>query len=178
LGALVGSVILVIFPEAHVDVRIAALIGMAAIFAGASRALLTSIIFAFEVTLEPLSLLPLVAGCTTSYLVSSLFMKQSIMTEKIARRGIHVPNEYSADFLASMKIKNHASDNVVWLKADDSIGQIRDWLVSGKHGSKHQGFPVLDQNQRLVGVVTRRDVFEYKASRHLFSLILNFQYSP
>ena len=76
-----------------------ALVGMAAIFAGASRALLASVVFAFETTLQPLGLLPLLGGCTAAYLVSCLLMQHTIMTEKIARRGVRVPAEYSADFL-------------------------------------------------------------------------------
>ena len=60
---------------------------MAAIFAGASHALLASVVFAFETTRQPLGLLPLLGGCTAAYLVSLLLMRHSIMTEKLARRG-------------------------------------------------------------------------------------------
>lgn len=173
LGGMLGSLILLLFPEANLDVRIASLVGMAAIFAGASRALFTSIVFAFETTLEPLSILPLIAGCTTSYLVSSFFMKQSIMTEKISRRGVEVPSEYSADFLTLIKVKNHATSGAVSLRADDSIETSRNWLRSGKRGSNHQGFPVIDRDNRLMGVITRRDLFDYQhdASKPISLLI-------
>ena len=57
-------------PGAGVDVRVAALVGMAAMFAGASRALLASVVFAFETTRQPMGLLPLLGGCTAAYLVS------------------------------------------------------------------------------------------------------------
>jgi CIC family chloride channel protein len=89
LGAALGSVF-------GMDTRLAALVGMAALFAGSSRALFASVIFAFEATRQSLTLLPIFAGCTSSYLVSALLMKNSIMTEKIARRGVHVPVEYGA----------------------------------------------------------------------------------
>lgn len=79
-----------------VDPRVAGLVGMAAMFAGASRAFLASLVFAYESTHQQAALLPLLAGCTSAYLVSSLVMKNTIMTEKIVRRGIHVPSEYSA----------------------------------------------------------------------------------
>ena len=49
-------------PGLGVDARIAALVGMAAIFAGASRALLASVVFAFETTRQPIGLLPLLGG--------------------------------------------------------------------------------------------------------------------
>jgi CIC family chloride channel protein len=95
-GAALGSAFAWLFPAAGVDVKVAALVGMAATFAGASRALLASIIFAFETTRQPAGLLPLLGGCTVAYLVSALLMRNTIMTERLARRGHHVPTEYSA----------------------------------------------------------------------------------
>ncbi len=77
------------------DSRVAALVGMAAIFAGSSRAFLTSLVFAYEATHQQAALLPLLAGCAAAYLISSLLMRNTIMTEKIVRRGIAVPAEYA-----------------------------------------------------------------------------------
>jgi CIC family chloride channel protein len=96
VGASIGAAAMVIWPGAQTDVRLAALIGMAATFAGASRALLTSVIFAYETTKQPESLLPLLGACSIAYLVSTLMMKNTIMTEKLVRRGHHVPMEYDA----------------------------------------------------------------------------------
>lgn len=95
-GVLIGSAMAHFAPGISIDLRIAALVGMAGCFAGASRALFTSIIFAFETTRQPNSLGPLLVGCTLSYVVSSLLMKHTIMTEKLARRGHHVPTKYAA----------------------------------------------------------------------------------
>ncbi|HET6881215.1 MAG TPA: chloride channel protein [Pirellulales bacterium] len=158
LGAVVGTASAWLLPEAGVDVRIAAMVGMAALFAGASRALLTSAVFAFETTLQPLGLLPLLAGCAASYLVSSLVMRNSIMTEKIARRGISPPAEYVADLLEQVTVRQVCSQTVVSLKADDTLSAVRQWLASGSAGTTHQGFPVIDERETLVGVVTRRDL--------------------
>jgi H+/Cl- antiporter ClcA len=95
-GALGGvcGLALAAWPPLHVDPNMAALIGMAALFAGASRALMTSAVFVFETTMQPHALLPLLAACTTAYLVSGLMMRHTIMTEKIARRGVHVPTDF------------------------------------------------------------------------------------
>src|SRR5205814_3900450 len=111
IGALLGLGAQAILPHAHVSVGIAALVGMAAIFAGASRALLASAVFAFETTLQPLGLLPLLGGCTAAYLVSCFMMRHTIMTEKIARRGVRVPVEYVPDFLAQITVIDAASRN-------------------------------------------------------------------
>lgn len=158
LGSTLGSVILMLFPNSGVDVRIAALVGMAAMFAGSARALLMSIIFAFETTLQPYGLLPLLAGCSTAYLISSLMMKHTIMTEKISRRGVKVPSEYEADFLSQVSVKECATTKVYTLNAEDIISTVRQWLLSGNDGSLHHGYPVIDKNGHLIGVLTRKDL--------------------
>jgi H+/Cl- antiporter ClcA/CBS domain-containing protein len=156
-GALCGMALLKFFPHSGIDVRVAALVGMAAIFSGASRAMLTSVVFAFETTHQPHGLPPLLLGCSMSYLVSCLFMPQTIMTEKISRRGVRVPSEYSADLLDQITISDVASSNPVTLRGDQTVGEIREWLASAAPGVNHQGFPVVDAQGNLLGVVTRRN---------------------
>ncbi len=158
LGSAIGTLVGRFVPSAGVDARVAALVGMAAVFAGASRALLASVVFAFETTRQPMSLLPLLGGCTAAYLVSLLTMRHSIMTEKIARRGARVVSEYTADFLAQILVSEIAAAPVVVVRADDTCDQVRSWIAGHAAGSSHQGFPVVDETDRIVGVVTRRDL--------------------
>ena len=160
LGGLLGEVVARSFPHLGVDPRIAALVGMAAMFAGASRALLASVVFAFETTRQPIGLLPLLGGCTASFLLSCLMMRNTIMTEKIARRGVRVPGEYAADFLDQVTVGLCASKPVVTLNADDLLEAVRGWIAGHGQGSSHQGFPVVDAAGDLVGVVTRRDLLD------------------
>lgn len=164
LGAALGEAVVFLFPNIGLDIRIAALVGMAAMFAGASRALLASVVFAFETTFQPLGFLPLLGGCTAAYLVSSLLMKHTIMTEKIARRGVYVPTEYSADSLSQGLVRDYATYQVVYLKGDSTVDEFRSWIASGASGSSHQGFPVLDDQGNLIGVVTKRDLFNSDGS--------------
>ncbi|CAN5314554.1 chloride channel protein [soil metagenome] len=156
-GALAGTAIASAAPALGVDARVAALVGMAATFAGASHALLTSIVFAFETTRQPVGLLPLLAGCTAAYLTALLLSRHSIMTEKLARRGAAVRTEYSVDHLTHVIARDAATADVVTLDADDAVAEVREWLDSGESAS-HQGFPVIDADGLLVGVVTRRDL--------------------
>jgi len=158
LGALLGSGLAIALPSAHVDPRIAALVGMTAMFAGASHALLAAIVFTFEITRQPFGLLPLLAGGTAAYFVSLLLNRNSIMTEKLARRGAIVRVEYTADYLAQRLVRDTALRDVVALRASDTLGQVRRWLGSRADGSSHQGFPVLDDAGLLAGVLTRRDL--------------------
>jgi H+/Cl- antiporter ClcA/CBS domain-containing protein len=158
LGSVVGATTAALLPGAGIDIRIAALVGMAAIFAGASRALLASVVFAFETTLQPMGLLPLLGGCAASYLVSCLLMKNTIMTEKIERRGVRVPAEYSADFLEQVWVRDVAAQPVVSLQSTQTLSEVQQWLTRPSSASHHQGYPVLNEQQQLIGVVTRRDL--------------------
>jgi len=159
-GALAGGFLSQTFPSLGVDPRIAALVGMAAIFAGASHAVLASVVFAFETTRQPLGLLPLLAGCSAAYLVSLLGMRHSIMTEKLARRGTRIRSEYAADFLEQVLVSEIASTDVVSLSADEAVEEVRDRIAARTPGSQHQGFPVVNGRGELVGVVTRRDLLD------------------
>lgn len=158
VGGALGVLMAALAPTLGVDARIAALVGMAAIFAGASRALLASVVFAFETTRQPIGLLPLLAGCTAAYLVSCLLMRNSIMTEKIARRGTPVSNEYSTDFLEQVRVAEYGVKRVVCLSASEVVRMVQERLRTAGPDYQHQGFPVTDTHGELLGVLTRRDL--------------------
>ncbi len=160
LGAVVGIAIDRVMPGFNLDPRIAALVGMAAIFAGSSRALLTAVVFAFETTRQPACLLPLLGGCTAAYLVSALLMRNTIMTEKIARRGVRVPSEYAADYLDRVSVGTVCSRDVASLKTGQTLAEVRRWLNEESAHSHHQGFPVVDEHGHVRGVLTRRSLLD------------------
>jgi H+/Cl- antiporter ClcA len=160
MGALIGIGVNHLWPWFDIDPRIAALVGMGAIFAGSSRALLTAIIFCFETTRQPATFLPLLGGCTAAYLISALTMRNTIMTEKIERRGIKVPSEYAADALAQVAVGHACTRAVRALKTSDELSEVRRWLNSGRERAQHQGYPVLDDTGRVRGVITRRDLLD------------------
>jgi H+/Cl- antiporter ClcA len=160
LGAMIGLGLVAVAPQLGIDPRIAALVGMAAIFAGASRALLTAVVFAFETTGQPAGLLPLLGGCTAAYLISALMMRNTIMTEKIARRGVRVPSEYAADYLDQVAVKDACSHDVVTLQSTQILSEVRRWLGEGSPDAQHQGFPVVDEAGHVQGVLTRRSLLD------------------
>lgn len=154
LGHLGGTVAVL-----HVHPGVAALVGMAAMFSGASRAMLTSAVFALETTGQASALGPLLCGCVGAYAVSCLTMRTTIMTEKITRRGVRVPAEYSADPLAQLSVAQACTRPAFMLPARAQVGALREWMNSHAPHTDHQGYPVVDETESLCGVVTRRDVF-------------------
>src|SRR6202161_2588341 len=82
-----------------------ALVGMGSMLAGSLGVPLTAIMFSFEVTHFLPALLPLTMACIASYLVTSLLMPRSILTEKLSRRGYHLTREYGVDPLELVMVR-------------------------------------------------------------------------
>ncbi|RYZ24546.1 MAG: CBS domain-containing protein [Chitinophagaceae bacterium] len=145
MGLLFGMGLQEALPSWGIALPLAALVGMSAMFAGASRALLTSILFALETTGKAEALLPLLAACLGSYLISYFLMKNTIMTEKIARRGVRTPHSYQPDLLEKLSVRSVAHGSGGILRSHWSLDEARAeiarerkefnyYILVGKHG--------------------------------------------
>jgi CIC family chloride channel protein len=150
-GAILGTIVLFLFPDCGVNVAMSALIGMSAMFAGASRAYLTSITFALESTMQSSALLPLLGACTSSYLISLFFMKNTIMTEKIARRGVITPDSYQPDMLSKINVDQIVNNDLLILNTDDSVQHVLN-LIKDKD-ERQRFFLVKDKDGNYEGVI-------------------------
>ena len=157
-GALMASVIIHYFPSSGITLSLAALVCMSALFAGASRALLTSIIFALEVTGQSNALLPLLAGCTASYFVSFFLMENTIMTEKITRRGVKTPDSYEPDVLDSIAVNQVVNKNGVVFSEDNTINEVRTWLES-ESDYKSNYFIITNNENEFRGIISSSSLF-------------------
>lgn len=124
-GAIAGYLVLDFFPGVGITVPMAALVGMSAMFAGASRAYLTSILFSLEATHQINGLLPLLAACSGAYLISFFIMEHTIMTEKIARRGVISPDAYEPDPLTNLTVSDALEKQVFEISPSDRLGEVR-----------------------------------------------------
>src|SRR5579862_3787329 len=94
-----------LFPSVHLSPGAFALVAMGAVFGAASRAAFSFIIFAFEITRDYNSVLPLMLVAVIADGIAMLFMPtSSIMTEKLARRGVQVHQDYEADVLTQVTV--------------------------------------------------------------------------
>src|ERR1700758_3376689 len=112
MGGLFAMVANHVFPNAHLSPGAFALVAMGAVFGAASRATFSFIIFAFEITRDYNSVLPLMLVAVIADGVAMLFMpKSSIMTEKLARRGLQVHQDYEADVLSQVAVSETMEKN-------------------------------------------------------------------
>ena len=78
-----------------------ALLGLAAVTGGSLRAPLTGIVFTLELTHGWNAMVPLMIASLSAYCLSSLILRRSILTEQLARRGMHLSMEYTVDPMES-----------------------------------------------------------------------------
>lgn len=171
-GALIGSAIIYIFPHSGVTLPLAALVGMSAMFAGAARALLTSIIFALETTLQSNALLPILAACAASYFVSFFLMENTIMTEKIARRGVKTPHSYEPDILEKITVGQVLKEDGLVLSEENTIKEVREWLDhENEYG--HNYFIITNNTGEYKGIISSSTLFSnhHKTDKRIGMLI-------
>jgi CBS domain-containing protein len=95
-----------------------------------------------------------------------LLLKRSILTEKVARRGFHLTREYSIDPLEILFVREVMRTKVVALPAEAPIEDLRQALKRQPVGRGQHLFPVVDQENHVTGVITRRDLRELMESQN------------
>jgi CBS domain-containing protein len=153
LGSFAGSFIPV------GDPGLWALIGMAAMMAGTMRSPLTAMVFAVELTRD-FNLFPaLLISSVTALGVTVLLMRRSILTEKLARRGHHITREYSIDPFELARVREVMDKDVPTISEKMRLSELSDRIAQGDPAlSRRQGTLIVDDQKRLVGIVTRGDI--------------------
>jgi CIC family chloride channel protein len=121
LGALVGQEFPVVFPGFW------AILGLAAVVGGTMRAPLTGIVFTLELTHAWPALFPLIISSVTAYAASVLMLDRSVLTEKIARRGLHLTRDYTTDPLEAFFVEEVMHTEAPLVEVGGTIG-MRDTL--------------------------------------------------
>jgi CBS-domain-containing membrane protein len=135
-----------------------ALIGMAGTLAGVTRSPFTSVVFAFELTHDMKSLLPLLVACALAYLVSVLVLRRSILTEKVARRGFHVMREYAVDPLEALFVREVMLPDLYTVGPDTDVADLRRLLDDDLAARRQKLYPVTGESGTMVGVIGSSDL--------------------
>ncbi|HET6181908.1 MAG TPA: chloride channel protein [Candidatus Sulfotelmatobacter sp.] len=157
LFAMVGNYV---FPGAHLSPGAFALVAMGAVFGAASRATFSFIIFAFEITRDYNSVLPLMLVAVIADGIAMLFMPaSSIMTEKLARRGLRVHQDYEADALTQATVGETMEKDAPVIPADMKVGALAERVARHDPAvARHEALLILDGDGKLAGIITRGDM--------------------
>jgi H+/Cl- antiporter ClcA len=156
VGGALGAAEAMVFPS--VSPGFWALVSLAGVLGGVMRSPLTGIVFCLELTHEVNAILPMIITAGTAYLVSVVFLKRSVLTEKLARRGLHLTREYSVDPLEVHLVGGLTAEPATTFPAGQATGQagaaVRASLPDGDLAVQRL-YPVLHSDGGLAGVVTR-----------------------
>lgn len=159
MGGIFATLLNTAMPGLNLEPGAFALAAMAAVFGAASRSTFAFIIFAFEITQDYHAILPLMLVCVIADGVALFFMRDTIMTEKLARRGLRVPQEYEADVLQQVSVGAMMDPAPMTLESNLTVQQLADHIAQGEAAYvRHQAFPIVDENGRLSGIITRGDL--------------------
>ena len=148
------------FPGAQLAPGAFALVAMGAVFGAASRATFSFIIFAFEITRDYNAVLPLMLVSVIADGVAMLFMpKTSIMTEKLARRGLHIHQEYETDVMTQVSVSEVMDKDAPTIAAAMSVGELAERIARRDPAvCRHQGMLIVDDDEKLAGSSPRGDI--------------------
>ncbi|MFH1003608.1 MAG: chloride channel protein [Chloroflexota bacterium] len=154
LGTAVGSAFGLVFPAITAPPGAYGIAGMAAVFSGAARAPFSAILIIFEMTGNYAIILPLMTAVVISTIVSRAISRDSIYTLKLLRRGVDIEQEDITDVMRTVTVKEAMTKDFPTVPATMKV----DGLISLFQKSGHHGFPVVDKNGLLAGVVTQVDL--------------------
>jgi predicted transcriptional regulator len=158
-GSLVGYLAAALEPGLGLSPGAFAVVGMAATFGASTRATFTSIVFLFELTRDYQVIVPLMLAAVVADLIAAALMHETLMTEKLARRGLRVQTEYEVDVLRTTTVREVMTREVQTLPATATVGDARRKLGAGIHSA----YPVVDVEGRCLGMVSRGDLLRRPA---------------
>jgi len=154
LGGLFGELAGGLLPGMVAPSGAYALVGMAAVFAGAAQAPITAFLILFEMTRDYAIILPLLLAVVTSTLLARQLNHETIYTLKLARRGISTRRPEEANFLTGVTVGEVMTRDFPTVSPQMGLTE----LMNRLNRTGHHGFPVVDEQGKLYGMVTLSDV--------------------
>ena len=130
-----------------------AIVSMGAMLGGVMRSPFTGVVFTLELTRDVNALPLLLAGALVADFVTVFTMKRSILTEKVARRGVHLSREYQVDVLEQIRVSQVMRTDFETVPKDSPIETL---IAKAPAGAG--GYPVVDEGGRMVGYLTPADL--------------------
>lgn len=159
LGAAYGAISGSLFPGMALSTAAFAMVGMAAVLAGAVHAPLTAIILLFEMTNDYRIILPLMFSVIVSMLISQILQRESVYTLGLMRKGIQLNRGRDIEILQAITVEEVMQSHPPVLMETDSLERAEDVFRE----SKFYALPVVNVLGNLCGILTIRDLEEARA---------------
>ncbi len=168
MGANSGLLFGLVLNQLGVDVSVStmALVGMAGMIAGVVHAPLTAIFLIAEITGGYELFLPLMLASTISYGTTRYFVKNSVYTVQLAKRGELMTHHKDRNILLMMKISDLIETNFITVRSDQTL---RD-LVQVITNSSRNIYPVVDEQNYLKGIVKLDDIRHIMFNQEMYDI--------
>ncbi len=127
-----------------------ALVGMGGLIAGVLQAPLTGIFLIGDITHGYELFIPLMITATVAYATVKVFVKNNVYTIQLAKRGEVLTHHADKNVLSLMKVEKMIETDFLRVKPENSLGE----LVKVVAESTRNIFPVIDKDDRLIGIIT------------------------
>ena len=154
IGGAFGELVHRGFPAVSAVPGAYATIGMGAVFAGAARAPITSIIILFEMTRDYMIILPLMTASVISTLLTRQLTRETIYTAKVHRLGIELRAIEERDIMETIRVGEVMTSDFPTVSPEMTCRE----LITLLEETGHHGFPVVDKEGHLCGVVSLTNV--------------------
>jgi CIC family chloride channel protein len=169
LGGAFGSLDRTLFHHPDQTLGAFALVGMGATFGGIIRAPMTSVLIIVELTSGYGLILPLMIANTAAYVIASRLRPVPIYEALLAQDGIHLRDRGPLSALEALKLEAFTppAAALVRFRFASRGGD----LLRQSEGAAQRVFPVLDADERLIGVVTGEELALLEADPALALLV-------
>lgn len=164
-GAAFAAVADPVWTASTLDPGAFALVGMAAVFAGVSRASFTSILIVFEITGDYGLVLPLMVAVAIATVLANRLHPESAYTAPLVRMGIHaVPGDH-IDLLTTVTIGDLGLGPPIVVAPTDTLTNVEGVL----RRNRIHGAAVVADDGKLVGVVAESDIIRLGGASDLIT---------
>jgi CIC family chloride channel protein len=167
-GGFFGNVVHSIFPAVTAPPGAYSLVGMGAVVSGTTHGPLSAILILFEMTGDYKIILPLMIACIISSVASGQFLKESIYTLKLARRGVNIREGKEVNVLKSIRVGHVMNPDVETVPENMPLGALAEKFAKSKYNS----FPVVNGQGRLTGILSLLDYHEVAFDENLKQLVV------
>ena len=131
-----------------------AMVGMAAVLAGAVHAPLTAVLLLFEMTNDYRIILPVMFAVVVSMVLSQRLIRESVYSMGLARKGIRLERGRDVDVLETITVEEVMRLAPLSLLETDSLEHVMDIFAQ----TRHHGLPVLNAQGELAGILTTQEL--------------------
>ncbi len=155
LGAAYGSLVHLLLPNSSA-IGLYGMVATAALFGSVYRATPSAILFMLEVTGAYNAFLPVFLVAVVADLAVHYFMRTTINTERLVRRGTLVPDAYTVDPMKLLRVRDVMNADVDTVHGTQKVSEFLAEVMN--HGS----VPVVDEKGHVVGLLKRNDLLAAK----------------